>query len=149
MREITCCFCVFPPRSELWRLSPGPKWHHREPRVPPRLSQLCQLYLDYHHRRAQQDTAVISHICSRRGLRYSISLRRAAPTRESKSEVMYSTPFYHPRSLLKGLDQPNCNQCMNVIIRQENGIERESWVWMCVCVFSVLKSSLVVVFRFI
>lgn len=80
-------FFVCVSRSELWRLSPGPQRHHREPWVPARVPQLCQLHMDCADRGAQPHPAVLPGLRAGGGLRHPGRLRWAAAAGKPESQV--------------------------------------------------------------
>lgn len=85
---LKCCLSL--PLSLSWilrRCSPRTEWHHRVTRVPPRLSQLRQLYLADNHGGEEPHPAHLRHAGTGGRLWYCISLWRSAVAWQLKNEV--------------------------------------------------------------
>lgn len=70
----TTLFLFFLHSSELQLHTTQSQWDDREPRLPLRLSQLCQLYMGDRGSGAQPDTAGVSRLRPRGGLWYLVCI---------------------------------------------------------------------------
>lgn len=79
----------------LWWCSPRTEWYHRVAWVPPRLSQLCQLYMADNNRGEEPNPAHLRHAGAGGRLWYCISIRWSAVAWQLKNEVRNEFLIYH------------------------------------------------------
>ena len=95
----------------LWWCRPRPEWYHRVAWFPPRLPQLCQLYMADNNRGAKQNPANLRHAGTGGRLWYCVSLRWTTVAWQPKNEVTNYSFIFSLNSFLA----PDCSVSLDFI----------------------------------